>query len=131
MLKYFAVKNFEKYQHYKDRNPPWIKLHRTLLSDYEFTKLEDYQKGQLMLIWLLSSQTDNKIPQDAEWVANQIRSSHPRRRCGYQVDVAEPQAKRGSDQGEAPTRLSHSLQPVGEGDPQQERETDGGHHQPL
>jgi len=26
------VKNWGKFQHYKDRNPPWIKLHRGLLG---------------------------------------------------------------------------------------------------
>src|SRR5690606_19747530 len=33
---YLTVKNFERFQHYKDRNPPWIKLYNDLLDDYEF-----------------------------------------------------------------------------------------------
>jgi DNA-binding NarL/FixJ family response regulator len=32
----YSVKNFERFQHYKDRSPPWIKLYNELLDDYEF-----------------------------------------------------------------------------------------------
>ena len=35
----FSVKNWDEFQHYKDRNPPWIKLHNHLLDDYEFEML--------------------------------------------------------------------------------------------
>jgi len=34
-MQFLAVKNFERFQHYKDRNPPWIKLHAAVLDDYE------------------------------------------------------------------------------------------------
>jgi len=71
-LEYFSIKNWEKHQHYKDRNPPWIKLHKDLLHDYEFTCLHDASKLQLMLIWLLASQMDNKIPCDQNWLKNTL-----------------------------------------------------------
>lgn len=29
---HFKVRNWEQFQHYKDRNPPWIKLHFALLA---------------------------------------------------------------------------------------------------
>lgn len=69
---YLSVKGWSNFQHYKDRNPPWIKLHRELLNDYEFTCLQDASKAHLMLIWLLASQLENKIPNDAEWIKNRI-----------------------------------------------------------
>jgi hypothetical protein len=71
-MDYFSVKNWEKHQHYKDRNPPWIKLHKDLLHDYEFTCLQDASKLHLMLIWLLASQMDNKIPADSKWLKNAL-----------------------------------------------------------
>ena len=64
------VKNWEEFQHYKDRNPPWIKLHRSLLTDYKFACLQDASKLHLMLIWLLASQTNNEIPNDAKYLQN-------------------------------------------------------------
>ena len=70
--KYLMVKNWESFQHYKERNPPWIKLHRDLLRDYDFLCLQDASKMQLILIWLLASQMNNKIPADANFIKTQI-----------------------------------------------------------
>jgi len=74
---YFRVKNFEDFQHYKDRNPPWIKLHNELLENYDFSRLHDASKAHLFAIWLLASRTDNKIPYDAEWIAGKINANTP------------------------------------------------------
>ena len=71
-MQYLYVKNWEKFQHYKDRSPAWIKLHASLLNNYDFNCLSDDGKLHLMLIWLLASQTDNKIPADAEYIAKKI-----------------------------------------------------------
>lgn len=71
-MQHFRVKNFDKFQHYKDRNPPWIKLHRELLKNYEFSCLQDASKAHLLLIWLLASQMENRIPYDEKWLAGQL-----------------------------------------------------------
>lgn len=76
-MKTFSVKNFEKFQHYKDRAPPWIKLYNGLLEDYEFGGLPDASKMHLIAIWLLASRSDNKIPFDAKWVSNRINATEP------------------------------------------------------
>lgn len=76
-----SVKNFEQYQHYKDRKPPWIKLYNDVLDDYAFEVLPDASKAHLMLIWLLASRTDNRIPNDPEWIARKIGATGP-------VDIA-------------------------------------------
>lgn len=66
------VKNWDEFQHYKDRNPPWIKLHRALLDDYEFSQLPDAAKAHLMLIWLFASHNDGCIPHDPEFLARKV-----------------------------------------------------------
>lgn len=71
----FRVKNFEKFQHYKDRAPPWIKLYNELLDDYEFGLLPDATKMHLVAIWLLASRSENKIPFDPAWVARRINAT--------------------------------------------------------
>jgi hypothetical protein len=68
----FSVKNFDRFQHYKDRSPPWIKLYNELLDDYAFSALPDASKFHLVAIWLLASRTDNRIPYDPVWVAARI-----------------------------------------------------------
>ena len=69
---YLRVVNLERFQHYKDRSPPWIKLHAQTLESYEFARLQDASKAHLMLIWLLASRTGNRIPNDPIWVRNKI-----------------------------------------------------------
>ena len=71
------VKGWEKFQHYKHRSPPWIKLHVSLLSDYEFTRLKDPMKGHLVLIWLLAAGNNGEITDDALWVAKKIGATSP------------------------------------------------------
>lgn len=68
----FGVKNFERFQHYKDRSPPWIKLYNTVLRDYDFARLHDTVKWHLVGIWSLASQHNNRIPYDSAWVTQQI-----------------------------------------------------------
>lgn len=69
---YFCVRNWDKYQHYTKRTPPWIKLYNHLLDDYEFAHLSDSSKLNLVLIWLLASRNQNKLPFDNNWIKNRI-----------------------------------------------------------
>ncbi len=50
-------KKWADFQHYKDRCPPWIKLHRDLLNDREFMCLPLASKAIAPLLWLLASET--------------------------------------------------------------------------
>lgn len=74
---YLKVRNFEKFQHYKHRNPPWIRLYRDLLSDPEFYRLNGVLKFQIIGMTLLASRRDNKILADAEWIQSEIKSVEP------------------------------------------------------
>lgn len=81
-MRYLSIKNFDKHQHYKDRRPPWIKLHAEVLDDYAFSCLQDASKAHLMLLWVLASKLDNRIPYDLAFIARQIGATSP-------VDVEE------------------------------------------
>jgi hypothetical protein len=67
-MEYLRVKNWEAHQHYKDRNPPWIKLHVSLLDDYEFSRLADVHKSHLMMLWLFASKNNGRIPNDPKFL---------------------------------------------------------------
>jgi hypothetical protein len=77
VTEYVQVKDFDRFQHYKDRDPPWIKLYVRILQDYAFGSMPDVQKAHLMLIWVLASRMDNKIPKDAAFVGKQIGATSP------------------------------------------------------
>ena len=54
-------KSWDKFQHYKDRCPPWIKLHRDLLIDREFMCLPLASRALAPLLWLLASESKDGV----------------------------------------------------------------------
>ena len=76
-MNYLRVKNWGKFQHYKNRTPPWIKFHTTLLEDFEICALPDETKAHLVFIWLLASRLDNHLPADPQWIAGKIGARSP------------------------------------------------------
>lgn len=71
-MNFYSIKNWKDFQHYGKRNPPWIKLHRALIDDYEFCTLPDIAKGHLMLLWLYASQNNGRVPADAPFLENKL-----------------------------------------------------------
>lgn len=68
------VKNWATFQHYKDRSPPWIKLHRALLDDFSFSSLPLASKALAPLLWLLAAEsTDGSVSVDPSWLAFRLR----------------------------------------------------------
>jgi|688.fasta_scaffold105411_3 hypothetical protein len=54
------IKNWSKFQHFKDRRPPWIKLYRDLLDDMEWHDLDPLSSKVLVTLWLLASEDDKQ-----------------------------------------------------------------------
>jgi hypothetical protein len=66
------VKNWSRYQHYKDRCPPWIKLATDTFQNYEFSRLSDASKLLAICIWTLAARSkDGEVPDDFEYIKNQ------------------------------------------------------------
>ena len=72
-MKYLKVKNWEQYQHYKNRCPPWIKLHVKILNDRCFTSLPCASRGLLMQLWVIASEYDGKVPNDLKELKYRLR----------------------------------------------------------
>ena len=69
---YLAVKNFEHFQHYKTRNPPWIKLYREFLTDYALRKLTPEARLLMAACYLLAAETNNRIPHDCGYLTERV-----------------------------------------------------------
>lgn len=82
MKSFLSIPNWDEFQHYKDRAPPWIKLHNQLLENYEFECLPDASKAHILCIWMLASRTGNKINPDPKWIARKIGAN-----CKVDVDI--------------------------------------------
>lgn len=56
------IKDWNEFQHYKTRNPPWIKLHKKLLDDPEFHALSGDASKTLAMCWLIASENNGYLP---------------------------------------------------------------------
>jgi hypothetical protein len=73
-VQYLRVKNFDKYQHYKKRNPPWIRLYYALLDDFQFLQLSDPAQLAYLKLILIASRTTNRFAADASYLKQVTRS---------------------------------------------------------
>jgi hypothetical protein len=62
------IRNWNLFQHYKDRNPPWIKLHYDLLSSKDWVLLDDASKLLAVVCMLVASRNDGYVPNDPEFI---------------------------------------------------------------
>jgi hypothetical protein len=95
------VKSWSDFQHYKDRSPPWIKLHKSLLDNFEYQRLPLASKALAPMFWLLASESeDGSIEHDVEKLAFRLRVSNqdiedaitPLINNGFLVNAIEPLA---------------------------------------
>lgn len=64
-------RNWGDFQHYKDRSPPWIRLHRSLLDDFDFQRLPVASRALAPMLWLLAA--ESKDPKTGEIDATPAR----------------------------------------------------------
>ena len=71
-----TIRHWERFQHYRSRRPPWIKLHRSLLDDRGFAELSDHASKLLVQCWLIASESvDGTIDGSVEDVAFRVHRS--------------------------------------------------------
>lgn len=64
------VKNWAGFQHYRDRSPPWIKLHKGLLDDFDYARLPLASRALAPCIWILASESaEGEVPADIDYLA--------------------------------------------------------------
>ena len=62
MGKTMRIKHWNKFQHFKDRKPPWVKLYRDLLDDLDWHELDAQASKVLVMLWLIASEDEGRIP---------------------------------------------------------------------
>ena len=69
------VKGWSEFQHYKHRSPPWIKLHKSLLDNYDFQCLQLASRALAPMFWLLASESaDGGFDADMRALAFRLRT---------------------------------------------------------
>lgn len=60
--KWIVIRNWDKFQHYSDRKPIWIKNYLDLLHDHNYVQLSETQRAVLHGLWLLYASTNAQQP---------------------------------------------------------------------
>lgn len=71
-MQYLKIKNHDKYQHYSTRNPPWIKLYRSILTDYDLLQVPEISRLCFIYLTIIASETDNQIPSDLNYLGHRF-----------------------------------------------------------
>lgn len=73
-MNYLRPKNWQKFQHYRGRLPPWIKLHRSLLEDDDFLALGVAAKAVAPFLWMIAAEDKHGfIPYDVPELATRLK----------------------------------------------------------
>jgi hypothetical protein len=73
------IRNWQKFQHFKDRRPPWIKLHREILDQRDIMLISPCAFRVLVLLWLVASEDEGKTGElpTVEEMAFKLRMDKP------------------------------------------------------
>jgi hypothetical protein len=113
-------KNWAAFQHYKDRAPAWIKLHRGLLDDFEFARLPVDSRALAPLLWLLAAENEKgEIDASLDRLCFRLRLTgaeisealHPLIESGFFIRVDDV-APRASDCSGALQASEHDARPM-------------------
>lgn len=64
----YRIRNWSQFQHYKDRNPAWIKLHFAILSSEDWVMLDDASKLLAVVCMLVASRNDGCVPDNPAYL---------------------------------------------------------------
>lgn len=54
----YRIRNWKKFQHFKDRSPPWVKVYRDILDDPDWHDLDGDSAKVLTMLWLIASEDE-------------------------------------------------------------------------
>ena len=65
-MEYLRIANWEKYQHYKNRQPRWVKLYIDTFNRPNWISLDDKSKFLLLICLGIGAICDGKVPKCAK-----------------------------------------------------------------
>lgn len=65
---FLEIKNWTNFQHYKNRNPPWIKLHYELITSHDWVMWDDASKMLAVVCMMIASRNEGKVPADEFYI---------------------------------------------------------------
>lgn len=69
---WIIVNDWARFQHYKDRNPKWIKLYTQILDNQDFDLLTPAQQIVLVKLWLLYARRNQVVPKNTRYLSQKL-----------------------------------------------------------
>lgn len=122
---HFKVANWEEYQHYKDRDPVWIKLHRSLVTSEMWVSCDDASRSLAIACMVIAAENNGCVPANPAFIKrrcflNSDPDFKPLVDTGFLIDAsgllagcyqdARPEERRGEKRREE-TEKNTSLNP--------------------
>lgn len=101
MSEYLHIRGWKRFQHYKDRSPPWIKLHREIFTSEDWVMLADASKLLMVVCMVVGARFDGRVPNNPEYLKrmaflDKLPNLTPLIDCGFlqkpQADASDMQA---------------------------------------
>lgn len=71
-MRILRIKNYEKYQNHRAKDPRWVKLYRTILTDQAFIRLDPVSRYIYIGLVILASETGNSIVNDVPYLCHRL-----------------------------------------------------------
>lgn len=71
----FHIRNWDEYQAYKHRNPPWVRLYNSLLTSRDWVRSDNDARTLMIVLILLASRDGGYVVNDPEYIALEGRLS--------------------------------------------------------
>lgn len=69
---WIEIPRWREFQHYKDRDPKWIKNYQRLLHNADYRRLSGHQRGVLHGLWMLYASCGRQLPLDTASITAQL-----------------------------------------------------------
>jgi len=70
--RWIVVRNWERFQHYRDRTPVWIKVYTELLDDPNYLTLTLAERGILQGLWLMTANSRGIVPRSTSYLSRKL-----------------------------------------------------------
>lgn len=124
-MQYLYVKNWRKFQHYKHRNPPWIKLHREIFTSQDWVMLDDASKLLAIVCMVEAGKLDGMVPSEPAYLQRiaylqRLPNLKPLIECGFLsetlADASESKQLRTNADTESRVQSPENIERKKEGD---------------
>lgn len=127
---FYKIPKWRDFQHYKDRSPPWIKLHFDLLTSETWLALDDASRVLAVACMLIASRNEGRIPAKPTYMQRVAYLSGPANfspllECGFLVvddeNASESEESASKKEESASNALSGCKQLLADASPETEQ----------